>query len=119
MSSEATRPEKWDIGVLHGFRAIMVLLVANFHIWQQGWLWQTFHLGPITLELDFLTRSSYVFVDGMILLSGFLLFLPYARAMEESYPLPETGTFYLNRVARIVPSYVVSVLLMLFLVAIP
>ena len=119
MSNEASRPEKWDIGVLHGFRAIMVLLVANFHFWQQGWLWQTFRIGPITLELDFLTRSSYVFVDGMILLSGFLLFLPYARAMEEPYPLPKVGDFYLTRLARIVPSYVASVLLMLFLVAIP
>lgn len=119
MSNESGRPAKWDIGVLHGFRAIMVLLVANFHIWQQGWLWQTFRIGPLTLELDFLTRSSYIFVDGMILLSSFLLFLPYARAMEEPYPLPKTGDFYLTRLARIVPSYVASVLLMLFLVAIP
>ena len=30
MSSDAARPQKWDIGVLHGFRTIMVLLVANF-----------------------------------------------------------------------------------------
>ena len=119
MSSEATRPAKWDIGVLHGFRAIMVLLVANFHIWQQGWLWQIFQIGPITLDVDYVTRSSYIFVDGMILLSGFLLFLPYARAMEEPYPLPKAGTFYLTRLARIVPSYVASVLLMLVLVAIP
>ena len=119
MSSEVSRPTKWDIGVLHGFRAIMVLLVANFHIWQQGWLWQIFQIGPITLDVDYVTRSSYIFVDGMILLSGFLLFLPYARAMEEPYPLPKVGAFYLNRLARIVPSYVVSVLLMLVLVAIP
>ncbi len=119
MNRDVAKPEKWDVGVLHGFRAIMVLLVANFHIWQQGWLWQTFRIGPITLELDFVTRSSYIFVDGMILLSAFLLFLPYARSMEEPYPLPKVGDFYLMRFARIVPSYVVSVLLMLFLVAIP
>ena len=91
--------QKWDIGVLHGFRAIMVLLVANFHIWQQGWLGQTFRIGPVTIEMDFLTRSSYLFVDGMILLSGFLLFLPYARAMDEEYPLPKPGDFYLARPA--------------------
>lgn len=117
MSSD--RPAKWDIGVLHGFRAIMVLLVANFHIWQQGWLYQTFQIGPITIEMDFLTRSSYIFVDGMILLSGFLLFLPYARSMDEDYALPGPGAFYLNRFARIVPSYVASVLLMLVCVALP
>lgn len=119
MSSDAARPQKWDIGVLHGFRAIMVLLVANFHIWQQGWLWQTFHIGPLTLELDFLTRSSYIFVDGMILLSAFLLFLPYARSMEEDHPLPAPADFYLTRLFRIVPSYVIAVLLMLLCVALP
>ncbi len=113
------RPAKWDIGVLHGFRAIMVLLVANYHIWQQGWLYQTFRIGGLTIEMDFLTRSSYIFVDGMILLSAFLLFLPYARAMEEEYPLPAVGDFYLTRLARIVPSYVASVLLMLVCVALP
>ncbi|MBQ8149868.1 MAG: acyltransferase [Clostridia bacterium] len=119
MSSDAARPQKWDIGVLHGFRAIMVLLVANFHIWQQGWLMQTFHIGPVTLELDFLTRSSYIFVDGMILLSAFLLFLPYARSMEENCPLPDPADFYLNRLFRIVPSYLVAVLLALFCIALP
>lgn len=119
MNNPQSRAQKWDIGVLHGFRAIMVLLVANFHIWQQGWLWQTFHVFGLTLHLDFLTRSSYIFVDGMLLLSGFLLFLPHARAMEEGTPLPDTGAFYVNRVARIVPSYVISVLLMLFCFVLP
>ena len=27
-----------EIGALYGFRVLMTLLVANFHIWQQSWL---------------------------------------------------------------------------------
>lgn len=31
-------PRKLEIGVLYGFRALMVLAVVNYHIWQQSWL---------------------------------------------------------------------------------
>jgi len=110
---------KWDIGVLHGFRALMVLLVANFHIWQQSWLWQSVTLFGYKINFDYVTRSSYVFVDGMILLSGFLLFLPHARAMTEDTPVPAADTFYVNRLARIVPSYVAAVLLAMVCFALP
>ena len=33
-------PRKLEIGVLYGFRALMVLAVVNYHIWQQSWLSQ-------------------------------------------------------------------------------
>ena len=49
----------------------------------------------------------------MILLSGFLLYLPYARQTLEGTPVPKTGRFYLNRLLRIVPSYLAAVLLAL------
>ena len=37
---EDTYPRKLEIGVLYGFRALMVLAVVNYHIWQQSWLSQ-------------------------------------------------------------------------------
>ena len=40
-------------------------------------------------------------VDLMLLLSGFLLYLPVARTGK----MPRTGDFYLRRAARILPSY--------------
>ena len=58
-------------------------------------------------------------VDGTILLSGFLLFLPYARAMLLGEAVPNTKQFYQRRIMRIVPSYYFVTLALLFAVALP
>lgn len=114
--SHAQRPE---IGALHGFRALMVLLVSNFHFWQQSWLQQGFRVWGVYVDFDYVTRASYVFVDGLILLSGFLLFLPYARVEDASGPTLNAGRFYLRRAARILPSYLFAVAVALFCFALP
>ena len=36
---EKARP-RLEVGVLYGFRALMVLAVVHYHIWQQSWLLQ-------------------------------------------------------------------------------
>lgn len=112
-------PRKLEIGVLYGFRALMVLAVVNYHIWQQSWLSQRVNVLGMSVDFDFFTRSSYLFVDGMILLSGFLLYLPYARQQLEGTPVPGAGRFYINRLLRIVPSYLAAVLLALICFALP
>ncbi len=112
-------PEKQTVGVWHGFRALMVLFVCNFHIWQQGWLGQYVTVFGRTLDFDYWTRASYVFVDGMILMSGLLLYLPHARRQVYGTPVPTVGRFYWSRLARILPSYLLSILIMLFFVALP
>lgn len=109
------KPSARHIPELNGLRVLLVFIVSWYHIWQQSW-W-TPHVG--TYSLDFLVRAGYVPVDGTILLSGFLLFLPHARAMLLGEKIPDTKTFYQKRVMRIVPSYVFVTLLMLFAVAIP
>jgi len=113
------KPARLEIGVLYGFRALMILFVMNYHLWQQSWISQSVRLLGHTVDFDFWTRSSYLFVDGMILMSGFLLFLPHARSQTEGTPVPSVKRFYFNRLVRIVPSYLLSVLVMLFLVALP
>ena len=119
MRPDPHTPKRLEIGVLYGFRALMVLFVANFHLWQQSWVPQYVTLFGRVISLDFWTRSSYVFVDGMILLSGFLLYLPFARQPLEGTPVPKTGEFYLRRAARILPSYLFAVLAALLLIAVP
>ena len=109
------RPSPRHIPELNGLRVLLVFIVSWYHIWQQSW-W-TPHVG--TYSLDFLVRAGYVPVDGTILLSGFLLFLPHARSMLLGEPVPEIRAFYQKRIMRIVPSYVFVTLLMLFAVAIP
>jgi peptidoglycan/LPS O-acetylase OafA/YrhL len=100
---------------LDGFRVLLVFIVSWYHIWQQSW-W-TPRIGNVSL--DFLVRSGYMPVDGTILLSGFLLFLPYARHMLNGEPYPSWKDFYRRRIARIVPAYYAFLLLMLLAVALP
>ena len=109
------RGENGQVPELDGFRVVLVFLVSWYHIWQQSWL--TPHIG--SLSLDFLVRAGYLPVDGTILLSGFLLFLPHARAMLDGGPVPSVRTFYRRRLMRIVPSFYFITLVMLFAVAIP
>ena len=108
------------IGVLDGVRAIAILIVLWFHFWQQTWLMPYYPtpflevFGIKTLDVNAIRRCGYLCVDCMILLSGFVLFLPHARYLFEGRPIDSVGTFYRKRLARIVPSYVFAVLVMFF-----
>lgn len=97
-----------------GLRVIAIGLVAWFHIWQQSWLTPATSIGNYTLDLTKLVRTGYIMVDIMLLLSGYLLFMPIARGGKLDI-LP----FYKKRLARILPSYLLSILVMLFAFALP
>ena len=113
--SQPYQPSARRIPELNGVRVLLVFIVSWYHIWQQSWL--TPWIG--SYSLDYLLRAGYVPVDGTILLSGFLLFLPYARTMLLGEPLPSAKQFYQRRIMRIVPSYYFVTLLTLFVVALP
>ena len=104
---------------LDGARALFVFIVASFHIWQQSWLTPAITVGNWRYSLDPWLRSGYMWVDAMLMLSGFLLFLPYAATAEEGKPAPKIWPFYKKRLLRIVPSYYLCVLVMLVFVALP
>lgn len=107
------------IKVLDGIRAMAILIIAWYHIWQQSWLQpikevsllSVFHCNPI--NFDWLVRTGSLMVDMLLLLSGFCLFLPYARSMVYGVEEPGKKEFYKRRVARIVPSYLVAILIAL------
>lgn len=103
------------IDVLDGVRALAILIVVWFHFWQQSWLMPIFG----DFNIDWIPRNGALLVDMMILLSGFCLFLPYARSMVYRTSAPTAKTFYVKRGARILPSYYFSVILILFLFALP
>ena len=90
-------------------RVFAVGLVACFHIWQQSWLDPGFRLGSVYFDLQRIIRRGYMAVDLMLLLSGFLLYLPVARSGK----MPDTLTFYGKRLRRILPSYLAAVALAL------
>lgn len=97
--SERNRPVAADV-----FRAVAVGMVGWFHIWQQSWQGAG--------EFTYLARTGAVWVDGMIMLSAFCLFLPYANLYAENRQRTAVKpiAFYKKRLLRILPSYYVSVL---------
>ena len=109
------------VGVLDGIRAIAILTVLWFHFWQQTWLMPYYPapflaaFGIKAIDFNPIRRSGYLAVDLMILLSGFVLFLPYARQRILGSSVDSIGTFYRKRAARILPSYVFAVLVMFFI----
>lgn len=113
------------IGVLDGVRAAAILIVVWYHIWQQSWLMPIFptpslaRFGISHISLDMIPRTGYLFVDLLLLLSAFCLFLPYARAARAGRALPDVRTFYKKRLVRILPCYYLCVLPVFFLYSLP
>lgn len=103
------RKAKDYIAAADFLRVFAVGLVACFHIWQQSWLDPGFRAGGVYVDLQRLIRRGYMGVDLMLLLSGFLLYLPVARSGE----MPDTRTFYGKRLRRILPSYLAAIVLSL------
>ncbi len=107
----------FHIDVLDGIRAIAVFIVVWFHIWQQSWLMPIVDTPALSflninqINIDWIPRTGYIMVTMMIFLSGFCLFLPYARHEFKLGELPKTSTFFKKRVARIVPSYLFCIII--------
>lgn len=97
-----------------GVRVLAIGLVMWFHIWQQSWLAPVLRVGGVTADFTSLARTGYIWVDIMLMLSGYLLFLPIARGKEL-----RAKDYYVRRLIRIVPCYYLSVLVMLFAFALP
>ena len=79
------REKAWKYNVdylkpLDGIRAIAILIVAWYHIWQLSWLQPIKETNALavfnidSINFDFMVRTGYQMVDVMILLSGFCLF---------------------------------------------
>ena len=108
------------VGVLDGIRSLGVLIVLWFHFWQQTWLMPAYRtpflkwLGVSQIYPNGFRRCGYLCVDLMLLLSAFVLYLPYARQHVYGTPVDSIGRFFRKRVARIVPSYLLVVLVTFF-----
>lgn len=113
---EKTERLKTHIPALDGLRALAVLIICWYHIWQQSWLAPVLKIGRHSYSFDAVPRTGYLFVDLMLLLSAFLLFLPHAQSMVRGTEVPSAKDFYVRRAARIVPSYALAAVTM-FLVA--
>lgn len=92
------------LDVLDGLRGIAVLLVLWYHVWEISWL-------PAPLAaLQFVPETGFVGVHLFFFLSGFVIVYPFVRARASGRADPSWGHFAWRRFVKIVPSYVLSIL---------
>src|SRR5260370_2543812 len=109
--------KKNNIAVLDGLRAIACLIVMSYHISLIGvdtHLWDPF--SPSYPFFGSIVYTGAMGVPLFFVLSGFLLFMPYAKALlSVKANWPSTRSFYLRRASRIIPAYYVCLFLLVFL----
>ena len=108
---------KGNIHILDGVRAIACLSVVVFHInlitTRNVKLWVPSSIPSVLNALAFTGDTG---VTLFFVLSGFLLFLPYAKSLLfNDGPWPSVRQFYLRRALRILPVYYLSLILMVFI----
>ena len=88
-------------------RILCIFTVAWFHIWQQSWLDPSFRIAGHYFDLQRIVRRGYMLVDLTLLLTGFLLYRPLVRAEGK---IADVKGFYYRRLCRILPCYLLAVL---------
>jgi len=106
---------------LDGLRALSLILIYVFHSWQQSWI--SFYIklpnGTILNFLNQLQRYGYIAIDAFFVISGFCLFYPIARSMFGEGKEINWKEFYIKRAKRILPSYILLLVLMWFVADLP
>ncbi len=105
-------PKKNTIPLLDGVRACACLIVIWFHVYRiprdlHVWATQPF-VHPVLNSFLFFGKYG---VTLFFVLSGFLLFLPFARALLFEQAWPSLRQFYVRRVFRILPAYYLCLIL--------
>lgn len=90
-----------EIQSLDGLRAVAALSVLFYHAFRSV----TDRMTVFGHDVSFVWYYGQTGVHLFFVLSGFLLFLPYARAMLHGRPLPSARLFYRRRALRILPAY--------------
>ncbi|GAC1393017.1 MAG: hypothetical protein NVSMB38_18960 [Ktedonobacteraceae bacterium] len=104
--------QKNSIASLDGVRAIACLAVVSFHLNYIVQLWNASALGHLAIAIALSGDSG---VTLFFVLSGFLLFLPYAKSLLFNDVWPSTRRFYLRRALRIIPGYYASLFLLILI----
>lgn len=100
-----------EIRALDGLRALAALSIVLFHVM----LFLQLEYTPLSQAINHTWYYLSTGVHLFFVLSGFLLFLPYARAMLDGQQLPSARRFYRRRALRILPAYWVCLTIMVAL----
>jgi peptidoglycan/LPS O-acetylase OafA/YrhL len=95
MSQEPVIPQPRRFDTLEGWRGIACLMVLAYHC-------------GVNLRNPPFAIFGFTGVHLFFVLSGYLLFRPYASAMMQGRAIPDARSFYLRRFIRIFPPYLIS-----------
>lgn len=85
---------------MDGLRALAAIVVFFFHLtWRAPWLYD--HVRAATGHFD-------VGVEIFFVLTGFLIWKPFAKSLVEGDALPRTATYAAKRAIRVWPAYLVA-----------
>ncbi|MBV8600369.1 MAG: acyltransferase [Candidatus Eremiobacteraeota bacterium] len=107
------------LDALDGLRGIAIGLVLWFHLWQISWLDPHIRLGTIYIPFVYFPVAGFLGVELFFFISAFCLSYPYVRAHFAGRSLPSVKHFAYRRFIKIVPSYVLSIVVVIALAAIP
>ena len=101
------------LGVINGLRGYAILSVVCYHVFSRfvepGQT--TFTLLWIELPVSAVLQHAWMGVNIFFVLSGFVLYLPYAHAKREMVTAADTRDFYRRRFRRLMPLYYVGLLI--------
>ncbi len=93
------------LAILDGLRGLAILLVVWYHLWLV-----TGYVVPGTGPLQSFAEAGFLGVDLFFFISGFCIYLPYAKARAAGRPRPSLAEFVRRRALKIGPSYVVALI---------
>lgn len=94
--------------VFDGLRGVAILLVVVFHTWLFSWYTPDLTLFGFSVPVAIPARNGYLGVDLFFMISGFVLFFPYAERALGGGPPPTLREFARRRFLKIVPSYALA-----------
>ncbi len=91
---------------LTGVRGLAAAWVLALHVWQfSGAPALTLPMPGLRLDFTPLFKCGYFGVDLFFVLSGFLLSMPFHRAVLERKTRPSLKQFWIHRCRRVLPAY--------------
>ncbi|MCQ2080892.1 MAG: acyltransferase [Lachnospiraceae bacterium] len=123
MGKTGRRYDENRIGALDAVRAVSIIFIVWLHVWEQNWLTPYIdmegsilrYIGIDRSYLQLFVRYGVIFVETLLLLSAVCNFIPYAKSIVLGTPWPDMKTFYKKRAIRVIPSYLLAVLVPFFL----
>ncbi len=91
-------------------RGFAILWVLCYHTWLFSWYTPALRILRWDVPVDMFPRIGYLGVDLFFAISGFCLFVPYARRAVFGTSEPTVRGFFARRFLKIVPSYVLALL---------